>query len=146
MVLQDFVTQLLAHMGMDTATVDVVDSPDSLLVTIRVEEQESGLLIGRHAETLDSLQHILRLLFQREANKPITLNINDFREHREEYLHELAERVAQRVITTGRPQTLRLSPSERRIIHLALSTHESVATQSEGDGDYRVLKVFLKNN
>lgn len=145
MTAQDFLTQLLAHMGIDTATVEVSDQEDSLSISLHADEQESGLLIGRHAETLDALQHITRLLFQKDIEKPIILNINDFREQRESYLQDLSTRVAARVEETGRPQILRLNAHERRVVHMALSDHPSVTTQSEGEGPYRVLKVLPKS-
>lgn len=144
MSVQDFVNQLLAHMGIESANVAVEEKEDAVSVLISCEEHESGLLIGRHAETLDAIQHMIRLLFQKEYEKPLIVNINDFREHREEYLHDLATRVADRVKETGRPQILRLSAHERRVIHLALSDHPDVSTESEGEGIYRVLKVFPK--
>ncbi len=144
MTTQDFVQQLLAHMGIDSATVTLIDSEENLEVNIAVDETESGLLIGRHAETLESLQHLVRLLYQKDIEKPISVNINDFRQKRTDYLSELASRVAERVISSGRPQTLRLPASERRIIHMVLADHDQVRTESEGEGTYRVLKVFPK--
>lgn len=144
MIIEDFIPKLLAHMGIDSAQVTLVDGAEATEVLITVEEQESGLLIGRHAETLESLQHLVRLLYQKELEKPITININDFRQKREIYLQELAQRVAEKAIDSGHPQTLRLNASERRIVHMALSEHSGVYTESEGEGLYRVLKVLPK--
>lgn len=144
MNLEEFATQLLAHMGIDSATVTATETNETYDVEISVGEEESGLLIGRHAETLDSLQHILRLLFQKDITKAIMVNINDFRQQRVEYLKTLARRIADRVIETGRPQTLHLPASERRIVHMELQNDEQVTTQSEGESYNRVLKVMLK--
>jgi spoIIIJ-associated protein len=144
MTIQDFVTQLLAHMGTESASVELEESDDSIVMHISCDENESGLLIGRHAETLDAVQHILRLIYQKDFEKPIMVNINDFRQEREEYLHTLARRVADRVIESKRPQILRLSANERRIIHMALADDPEVMTESEGEGTYRVLKIILK--
>ncbi len=146
MVMQDFSSQLLAHMGVESAQVEVLETDDAFVVSIQCDEHESGLLIGRHAETLDAMQHILRLTFQKEYEKPVVVNINDFREHREEYLKDLAQRIADRVIETGKPQTLRLQAHERRLIHMALADNTQVTTQSEGEGPYRVLMVVPKAN
>ncbi len=146
MTIQDFSSQLLAHMGMKEIQVDLIEDEDTFVLSFKVDEEESGLLIGRHAETLEGIQLIIRLLFQKDYAKPISVNINDFREKRKDYLFDLAERTAERVVSTGRPQTLRLSASERRLIHLALSENETVETASEGEGKYRVLRVFLKES
>ncbi|MEP7166940.1 MAG: R3H domain-containing nucleic acid-binding protein [Candidatus Woesebacteria bacterium] len=145
MIIQDFVTQLLAHMGTESARVEIEETDESVVVHLFSDENESGLLIGHHAETLDALQHILRLLFQKDFEQPIMVNINDFRQEREEYLKNLARRVADRVIESGRPQVLRLSANERRIIHMTLADDPSVTTESEGEGAYRVLKIVLKS-
>jgi spoIIIJ-associated protein len=57
----------------------------------------------------------------------------------------MAQRTADRVIESGRPVELtRLSPSERRIIHLTLSGDDRVITESEGEGDGRILIVKPK--
>lgn len=144
MGIQDFLTGLLAHMGIESSTADISQADDAVIVSIHCEETESGLLIGRHAETLDAIQHILRLLYQKEYEKPIVLNINDFRESREAYVKDLALRMAERVMETGNPQTLHLPAHERRLVHMTLADHESVTTVSEGEGIYRVLKVLLK--
>jgi spoIIIJ-associated protein len=145
MEINDFLSGLLAHMGIESSTIEVAETDDAVVVSLRCEESESGLLIGRHAETLDAMQHILRLLYQKEYEKPLVLNINDFRESREQYITELATRMAERVIETGHPQSLHLPAHERRLVHMALAEHEKVTTLSEGEGAYRVLKIVLKD-
>lgn len=145
MGIQDFLSGLLAHMGIDSSSVEITDTDDAVKISIHCEEADSGLLIGRHAETLDAMQHIVRLLYQKEYEKPLIVNINDFRESREEYVRDLALRMAQRVIETGHPQTLHLPAHERRLVHMALADHAEVKTESEGEGTYRVLKVLLKD-
>ncbi len=144
MTIQDFLSGLLAHMGIESSTVDISEIDDAVVVSIHCEETESGLLIGRHAETLDAMQHVLRLLYQKEYEKPIVLNINDFRESREEYIRDLANRMAERVVETGHPQVLHLPAHERRLVHMALAENTQVTTQSEGEGPYRVLQIVLK--
>jgi spoIIIJ-associated protein len=145
MGIQDFLSGLLAHMGIESSTVEITTLEDSVVVAIHCEESESGLLIGRHAETLDAMQHILRLLYQKDYEKPVVLNINDFRESREEYIRDLATRMAERVVETGHPQSLHLPAHERRLVHMALAENDKVTTQSEGEGPYRVLQIVLKS-
>lgn len=145
MGIQDFLSGLLAHMGIESSSVEISEIDDAVVVSIHCEESESGLLIGRHAETLDAMQHIMRLLYQKEYEKPIVLNINDFRETREEYIRDLANRMAERVIETGTPQVLHLPAHERRLVHMALAENDKVTTQSEGEGPYRILQIVLKS-
>lgn len=143
MTLDQFTQQLLAHMGIDSATVSVNENDDATEVHIELDEKESGLLIGRHAETLESFQLLSRIIFQTtDSVKSILVNVNDFRQKRSAYLQDLASKLAQRVLETGRPQILRLPASERRVVHMALTDHPDVVTQSDGVGYQRVLKIL----
>ncbi len=142
MTTQDFIKQLLAHMGMEDVGVEIEDTDESQVVHLEVDEQDSGLLIGRHAETIDGLQRIVRLVCQKDGDKPIHVNINDFRERREEHLRDLARRMAQRVVETGHPHSLSLPAFERRIVHMELAEFPGIETESQGEGMQRVL--FIK--
>lgn len=144
MVLHDFLTQLFAHMGIEDVQIEEKDNEEVLEVVITVPADESGILIGRRGETLDALQKVVRLVFQHDVEKPIVVNVNNFREQREEYLAALATRIATQVAETGRPYTLSLPASERRIVHMTLSENEEVQTHSEGEGIDRVLIIEPK--
>lgn len=141
MTTQDFVTHLLAHMGVEDVTVDIVADGEAQTINLTINEQDSGLLIGRHAESIDSLQRIIRLVCQKDGDKPIHVNINDFRERREERVRELARHVAQRALESGYPQMLRLPANERRIVHMELADMSEVEAVSEGEGMNRVLYI-----
>ncbi len=142
MTTQDFVKQLLAHMGLEEVGVEIESGDEAQVIHLTVDEQDSGLLIGRHAETIDSLQRVVRLVCQKDGDKPIHLNINDFRERREEHLKDLAQRVAERVVETGRPHSLHLPAAERRVVHMELANFPGIETESQGEGVHRVL--FIK--
>lgn len=144
MTTQDFVKQLLAHMGLENVGVEIEETDEAQVVRLSVEEEDSGLLIGRHAETIDGLQRIVRLVCQKDGDKPIHVNINDFRERREEHLKDLAQRVAERVAESGRPHSLRLPAFERRIVHMELANFPGIETESQGEGANRVLFVKPK--
>jgi len=127
-----------------TVSVDI-DETESFRV--HIETEETGLLIGYHVRTLESFQIILGLLVSRELGKwvRVYVNVNDYREKREETLMLMAQRAAQRALTMGRPVELaNLSASERRVIHLTLSGDEQVETESVGEGLRRVLIVKPK--
>lgn len=114
---------------------------------VRIETEETGLLIGHHGKTLESLQLILGILVSKKLERWVKayVNVGDYREKREEALMHMAQHAADRALAMGRPVELsRLSPSERRIIHLTLSGDERVATESVGEGDDRILIVKPK--
>jgi spoIIIJ-associated protein len=142
--IEEKTVKLLELLG-SKAKVDVVEKEDSFSVNLKAEE-ETGLLIGRHGETINSIQAILALSL-REAldEKKIFVNVGDWREKQEEKLNEMAEQIYQRAIDTGEPQPIyNLTPSQRRIIHLALSEKKDVETESTGEGENRYLLVKPK--
>ncbi len=114
---------------------------------VGIETEETGLLIGHHGKTLESLQLILGILVSKSLGRWVKayVNVGDYREKREETLMHMAQRAADRALALGRPVELaRLTPSERRIIHLTLSGDERIETESVGEGDERTLLVKPK--
>ena len=115
---------------------------------VNISTEETGLLIGHHGKTLESLQLILGIIISKKLGRWVKayVNIGDYREKREEALMHIAQRAAERALALGRPVELsRLSPAERRIIHLTLSGDERIETESVGEGDGRVLLVKPKS-
>jgi len=114
---------------------------------VNIETEETGLLIGFHGKTLESLQIILGIMVAKATGQwvHVYVNVGDYREKREEALMLMAQRAAERALALGRPVELsRLSPAERRIIHLTLSGEDRVTTESIGVGEGRVLVVKPK--
>ena len=119
---------------------------DAVLVDIDAPE-ETGLLIGRKGENLNSLQTVLGMINQQKTGewRRIVVNVGDWREKQEDYLKNLALQVAERAKETKEDQPLyNLTPSQRRIIHLELSKDEEIETESFGEGEERYLVVRLK--
>jgi len=124
-----------------------VDTDESGAYRIHIETEETGLLIGFHGRTLESFQMILGMIAGKKlgAWERIYVNVGDYREKREEALMYMAQRAAERAITSSRPVELtRLSASERRVIHLTLSGDDRVVTESEGEGVERKLIISPK--
>ncbi len=136
---------LLSRIGvMGTVTVDI-DETESFRV--HIETEETGLLIGFHGRTLESLQIILGIIVSKELNTwvKVYVNVGDYREKREEALMLMAQHAAERALAAGREIELaNLSASERRVIHLTLSGDDRVETESVGEGNRRTLLVKPK--
>ena len=143
MKVQEYLEQLLAHMGLSGCSVEISEDDESITAKILVSEEDSGMMIGKHGETISSIQRLCSLtLNEKHDGKKIIVNVNDYLEKRKETLLTMAKRAADRAIETGRPVTLtRLKPSERRIVHMSLQENSEVVTQSEGEGMQRVLVV-----
>ena len=141
---QKIVEELLEKIGV-TATVDVEALEDSYQV--RLDGEENALLIGKHGNTLTSLELIATLILAKEIGefKRITIEIGDYRREREDYLKDLAGRLKDDVISSGYEKTVRgLKPWERRLIHMHLSEDSEVITESMGDDRDRVLVIKKK--
>lgn len=114
---------------------------------VGIETEETGLLIGYHGRTLESFQILLTIIVSKKMDSwvKVYVNVGDYREKREEALMLVAQRAAERALSLGRPVELaRLSPSERRIVHLTLSGDSRVETESVGEGSDRILLVKPK--
>jgi spoIIIJ-associated protein len=144
-VIQDITEDLLKKLGI--AGVVAVDIDETGAYRVHIETEETGLLIGFHGKTLESLQIILGIIASRELDEwvKVYVNVGDYREKREEALMLMAQHAAERALAVGRPIELaNLSASERRVIHLTLSGDERVETESIGEGSRRVLLVKPK--
>lgn len=107
-----------------------------------------GILIGKHGQTLDALQYLTNLAAGKSFRHHyfILLDVENYRERRQDTLEALARRLAGKVKRTG--EEVRLEPmaaGERRIIHLALQDDHVVSTDSEGEAPYRYVVIRPKN-
>jgi len=118
-----------------------------LPVALAIEGDDLGILIGRRGQTLASLQYIVRLIVAEKLKMwfPINVDVAGYKKQRYESLWSLALRLADQVEASGHSITLEPMPAdERRIIHLALSDHPDVVTQSDGEGTDRKVAILLK--
>lgn len=110
-------------------------------------EREKGLLIGTHGSTLSAIQSFLSLAIRQRKGDwvRVTVNVGDWKQKQEEQLALLANQTAQRAVQTGQPQRLyNLDPSQRRIIHTALSDNQEITTESQGEGAERYMVISPK--
>ncbi len=139
---------LLGAMDVTVQTfVSEEDSTDSD-VAFELEGEDSGLLIGRRGETLQSLQFLLNMIINKRIERScyVTIDVEGYRERRQENLAETADRAADRAVGSGREQTLQpMTAADRRIIHMTLADHPDVMTESSGEGDQRRVVILLKD-
>ena len=143
-VVKQFLKDTLAAMDMTVEITAGVDEEGAL--SVNMEGENMGILIGKRGQTLDSLQY----LANRVANKNqdgyvrVKLDTENYRARRKDTLEHLAKNIAYKVKKTRRPVSLEpMNPYERRIIHAALQSDPRVTTHSEGEEPYRKVVVTL---
>jgi len=113
-------------------------------INMQIDTNEPGRIIGYHGKVLKSLQLLAQNYLYNRYSKTfyITINVNDYVEHRAEVLQSYAQKLATRVLEEGRSQmTDPMSSSERKIIHRIISRMEGLTSYSEGDEPNRYVVV-----
>ncbi|MEK7166120.1 MAG: R3H domain-containing nucleic acid-binding protein [Patescibacteria group bacterium] len=112
---------------------------------VLIETEDAAPLIGRHGKSLEAIQILLGQMVHKKVGTwiRVIVSVGDYRERRELQLKELAQKTAERVVESGQPAIISdLSPSERRVVHMVLTDHPHV--QSESDGVGRLRKLIVK--
>ena len=116
-------------------------------VLVSINGKEAGFFIGYRGETLYSLQNILIAIGSKglETRVRVILDIEDYKNKREKTLEDLADRMAKKVIRTGKSVTLEpMKAYERKIIHSKLQNSNKVTTHIIGEEPRRRLVISLK--
>ena len=140
----NFLNEFLPKLGQDI-TYTINKDETGLIITIN--GHEAGYLIGYRGETLYSLQNVLISIASKTLTSRVRviLDIEDYKNKREKTLEDLAERMAKKVIRTGKSVTLEpMKAYERKIIHSKLQTSNKVTTHSIGEEPRRRLVISLK--
>jgi spoIIIJ-associated protein len=113
-------------------------------IYLNIKGDGSGLLIGRHGQTLDAIQYIVGRIVGKQLGEKrmVVVDTERYRERRQENLEQMAQRMGEKAKSTGRPVSLQpMSASDRRIVHLALKHDREIETRSEGEGGMKNIKI-----
>src|SRR3972149_11229753 len=138
-------TETLLKKAEVDGTVEVKEADDGF--NVHVDAAENALLIGKHGNTLSSLELVLSLIVAKKIGEfqRIILEVGGYRQAREDYLTDLANRLREEVLATGAEKKVRgLKPWERRIIPMHLGESEDEITESEGEERDRTLVIRKK--
>jgi spoIIIJ-associated protein len=122
-------------------------SEEEDIVSIILDTNDTGIIIGYHGETLEALQIILSLILAKESGgfRRVSVEVGDYKKNREEWLHKLALDAKEKALFGKKEVYLTdLKAWERRVVHMALQNDEEVITESSGEGKERVLIVKPK--
>lgn len=141
-----FVETLVKNLELNV-TANVVNNEETGSA-INIAGEDAGMLIGHHGETLDAVQYLANLAANRAEGKDdherITVDVEGYREKREETLRALARRMAAKVQKYGKSVMLEpMNPYERRIIHSEIQQIEGISTNSIGSDENRKVVIFL---
>jgi len=134
--------QILEKMG-ERAEVNQIEV-DAESVELEIKGDGSGILIGRHGQTLDALEYVVNRILARRIKDaaPISLETESYRSRRRQQLHRMALSVGERA--KREHQTVRLDPMpprDRRVVHLALKDDPMITTRSVGEGFLRSIEI-----
>ena len=146
MAAKEFLQKVFNAMKINVVMEKFINKNDGS-VTFKLHGDDMGILIGKHGQTLDSLQYLTNLVANKNSNERVRviIDVEDYRDRRIETLTRLANRLADKVKRTGERVALEpMNPHERKIIHMALQGDRRVTTLSEGDEPYRHVVIELK--
>jgi len=138
--------EILEKMNVD-AEVSAFDDGESIILD--AHGSQSGLIIGKKGATLDSLQYLVnRIVFKKPGEAAfIVVDAEGYRGRREDSLADLARRLAEKAIRSGRPVPAEpMSAQDRKVVHKTLAEYPGVRTESEGEGPGRRVVVFPKRS
>ena len=139
-----FLEDLLSFYGINVA----VDSTcDEEVIQLEVPSSSlNSILIGRGAENIRALQHIVsQALVMRDAEiTRVNIDIGDYKRARADRIARKAEGWIDKVRRTGEPMTINLSPADRRVVHKLAEDYSDITTHSEGQGRERHLIIEKK--
>ena len=143
---REFLQKVFNAMKIEVVMEKFVNKNDGT-VTFKLHGADMGILIGKHGQTLDSLQYLTNLVANKNSAERVRviIDVEDYRDRRIETLNRLAYRLADKVKRSGERVALEpMNPHERKIIHMALQNDRRVTTLSEGDEPYRHVVIELK--
>jgi spoIIIJ-associated protein len=114
-------------------------------IHVDIHGDDLSMLIGKRAETLNAFQYIASLIVTKELGRFVSLvvDVEGYRERRHNQVRQIAKRMAEQAIRTGRRQVLEPMPaSERRIIHIELRNYPNLKTESIGEEPYRKVTII----
>ena len=143
---RDFLNDVFTCMGM---RIDIDITREDKMMKVNLSGENMGIIIGKHGDTLDALEHLLSLAVNRGDGDyvKVILDTENYREKRRATLVRLAENIASSISEQKKKITLEpMSSNERRIIHATLQNNPNVDTYSIGEEPYRKIVLALKKN
>jgi spoIIIJ-associated protein len=147
-IAKEALEQILALIPVETkVSAERSDEAGDGLITLSIEGDKSGLLIGRNGKTLDALQFIVNKIVNKALEKKVRVVVDseNYRQRKIESLTQLALKLGDKAKRIKKPVTTNpLNPHDRRIVHMALKEDEKLDTRSRGEGPLKKIVIMPK--
>ncbi len=145
----DFLEGVLSRMGIDASVEPNLEDGTMYVDVLGTgpEDEDMGLLIGRHGQTLEALQELTRMVVSRrtEMRCRIVVDVEDYKKRQRDRLEARAREIAQRVARSGREEELEpMNPYERKVVHDAVASVAGADTSSRGEEPERRVVIRPK--
>jgi spoIIIJ-associated protein len=138
-----FTDELVRTMGFSASVRTEIDEDD---VTVRIEGDGLGALVGPRGATIQALEEVVRAVVQHHAGGHsawIHVDVAGYRERRRQALAEFARQVAAEVKQTGEERAMEpMGAADRKVVHDTISDIDGVDTTSEGEDPRRRVVVL----
>ena len=136
-----YLEDLLSFFGINVAVTSTID--DEVIQLSVPSTSLNSLLIGRNADNLRALQHVVSMALVSNGAEITRVNVDvaSYKQHRAERITEKAEGWIKKVRETGQPMTIDLNAADRRVVHKVAGDYSDIETHSEGEGRERKLII-----
>lgn len=136
-----YLEDLLSFFGINVAVTSTID--DEVIQLSVPSTSLNSLLIGRNADNLRALQHVVSMALVTNGAEITRVNVDvaSYKQHRAERIAEKAEGWIKKVRETGQPMTIDLNAADRRVVHKVAGDYSDIETHSEGEGRERKLII-----
>ena len=144
-IAKESLESILALIPMDGITVNASQTDGT--ISLNIDGDQSGLLIGRKGRTLDALQFIVNKIVNKTLEKrtQVVVDSENYRQRRRDSLIQMALRMGDKAKNIRKPvATNLLNPHDRRIVHITLRDDDSLDTKSRGDGILKKVLIIPK--
>jgi len=139
---REVIERILDAVGV-RARIEIVEDDET--VTATVVGRELGLVIGKHGQTIDAIQYLANAIVWRgrgDERKAVVVDAAGYRARREATLGALAQRSAERAVSSASPVELEpMTAVERKVVHVCLKDYAGVVTRSEGTEPNRFVVI-----
>ena len=143
---EDWLNQIMQEMHIQASARGRLEENDNIMLDIEgISDIDTGIIIGRRAETIDALQYVLSIILNRQTDEHyrLFLDVGGYRDRRKASIEKMAKRNAEKVRKYRKPIALEaMNAYERRIVHTALQGMDHIVTISEGRDPHR--KVIIR--